>query len=270
MGRVNKYKKLKACDPAHKSHQHEVFDLPEAPRHLGRDVPKSFRRLMETTESFQRKKLDDQERQPQQHGQAIKRASADQNGPPAKRIKVEPAKDGEEQPLARLRGESLSAFGRRVDQAHADKVVQAARRASRVSKKHKDFSKKKKDKSAQAKEMRNTEQRLEATLYQRDKIKFGDVVLAPPNLESKPRKAPVKTKSERNNAGLHLSALLGDPQPRPTEATKANPTEAKKAKKADKVAVAPVRKLQLEQARQEAIDAYRSVCLTIGARRREI
>lgn len=90
------------------------------------------------------------------------------------------------------KGETLSAFNRRVDRAHADKVVTAGRSALRVTEKRKEYTAKKKKSIKDKKASRLEEREFDSRLEKKEVIKFGEVAMAPPTFTAKPRGTPFK------------------------------------------------------------------------------
>ncbi|KAJ3601520.1 hypothetical protein NHX12_032488 [Muraenolepis orangiensis] len=84
------------------------------------------------------------------------------------------------------------------------------------------------------KRLKGQEKELERTMFT-DTVKFGEVVLAPPTLSAKPRKAPIKNMLSK---GLLLNSLLGQ-----TSVSTVAPSMA--------------RKRIMEEERQRVVEAYR-------------
>lgn len=128
--------------------------------------------------------------------------------------------------------ESLAAFGRRVDNAARAQLFADSHRHTNKAAKRKDWSAMK---AAKLKEKRSRKLTKQAEskddLFGKvDKVEFGEVAMAPPQLKQKP-----KVKQTLKRAPLLLADKLKTPS------------------------IAPIRKAMLESERDKAIKAYREL-----------
>ncbi|EDQ90089.1 uncharacterized protein MONBRDRAFT_24540 [Monosiga brevicollis MX1] len=142
--------------------------------------------------------------------------------------------------VQRGKRERLGDFYKRVDAAASGVIAQGARQATKTAERSRDHLKERKQKRQprSAGGMADEDVDDELRLYGKEKIAFGEVADAPPVLTAVPRKAKkLAPKAQRQTASLLLAQKT---------------TDQRKASK-----VAPVRQQALDQERERAIKAYR-------------
>eukprot|EP00047_Mylnosiga_fluctuans_P014956 m.42335 g.42335 ORF g.42335 m.42335 type:complete len:246 (+) comp5717_c0_seq1:48-785(+) len=130
-----------------------------------------------------------------------------------------------------LPGERLRDFERRVDLAAADEVATAARKNTKTAQKRKAFLKQRDEK------LKTHVATDDGPDFHKERIRFGEVASAPPQLSAAPRRAPTKDKATKLK-----SLLLLNSDSKPAAA-----------------APAPVRVAMLQEERARAIAAYREM-----------
>lgn len=97
-----------------------------------------------------------------------------------------------------------------------------------------------------------------------DKVEFGEVVMAPPSLTSKPRKSqtPSSDKFKRSHSGLLLSNMLepkSDALSDKTAVTGAAASQRGVGKTVPRKQLTPLQQMQHDKARDDAVQRYRAL-----------
>ncbi|XP_031563355.1 coiled-coil domain-containing protein 137-like [Actinia tenebrosa] len=184
MGRVSKHRKTKSCDPFYKG---KKTDLPTKIKKIKKCAEGSG--LEE--QKMPRTMKDILERAKQMKGKKKKKLKRLDEG--NKKVKKKKQALFQQQ-----KGESKKKYFNRIDREAASAVVESMKKNKKMSERRKSHLKKRKEKE---KVKKNPERAL-STIKEfsdfKDEVKFGDVVLQPPMLTAKPRKAPLESKAKKS------------------------------------------------------------------------
>lgn len=230
MGRMSRYKKIKSCDPFYKGPRKDNASISNKPvlkndKHNEQEMPRSAKDLL-------RRQL------------AMKEKST------VKKTDKKKKKQGMTK-FQQIPGESKKQFFDRIDREATVEVAEylkASRKMRDGRRKHLNERKQK------MKEKRRSSEENTSFGLRKDSVRFGDVVMQPPSLTAKPRKAAQTNKGSKT---LLLHSLVSQERDTNSDAQTKTSVSAGLPKAKKRKHMSALEQDKADKERERAIMAYR-------------